>query len=165
MPLIRSRVSTMAAASGMLLASLVLSVPVAAADSPEAAVNEFFDLAVAGEFSRIGEVVCAADQDAMLEAFDFGSQLGLDDDDALASALTFEISDRSIEVIAQEGDTATVAVDARMTMSVPDDQIEALVRAILEADLGPDDPPVSDDDVELMLGFMGSAFNQTQAIE
>jgi len=165
MPLIQPRISMMAAASGMLLASLVLSVPVAAADSPEAAVNEFFDLAVAGEFSRIGEVVCAADQDALLEAFDFGGQLGLDAEDALASALTFEISDRSIEVIDQEGDTATVAVNALMTMSVPDDQIEPLVHAILEADLGPDDPPVSHDEVDFMLALMGSSFNQTQAIE
>ena len=39
------------------------------------------------------------------------------------------------------------------------------MRAILAAEAGPDDPPPSAADVEMMVGLMGSAFNQTQRIE
>jgi hypothetical protein len=101
----------------------------------------------------------------MREAFDIGAQLGLDGDAALAAGFTYQIEDRSVEVTSQDGDTATVAVMARLSVNVPEDQVETIVRAVLEADLGPDDPPVSDADVDLMLGFMSSAFNQTQTID
>ena len=159
----RSRIGG-ALVTAVLLSSTLAGAPVAAADSPESAINEFFDMAASGEFDRIGEVVCAADQQTMREAFDLGEQLGLGDDE-LAQALTFQIEDRAVEVISEEGDTATVAVTATMSMDVPEDEMEAIVRAVMEADLGPDDPPVSDDDLEMMMGFVGSAFNQTQAID
>lgn len=161
----RPRATAIAAASAVLLASLGLSAAVSAADSPESAVNEFLDLAAAGDFSAMESVVCAAGQEAVREAFDISGQLGLEGDAALTEALTFQVEDRSVEVTSQDGDTATVAVMARLSLDVPEDQVEVIVRAVLEADRGPDDPPVSDDDVDLMLGFMSSAFNQTQTID
>ena len=139
--------------------------PAIAADSPEAAVNELFDIVASGDFSALDAAVCAADRDAISETFDLGAQLGLASDDPLASALTIAIDDRSVELVEQEGDSATAAVSATMSMSVPEDQINDLVRAILTAELGPDDPPPSDDDVEMMAGFMGSAFNQSQRLD
>ncbi len=139
--------------------------PAVAADSPEAAVNELFDIVASGDFTALDAAVCAADRDAISETFDIGTQLGLDSDDPLASALAIDIDDRSVELLTQEGDSATVAVSATMSMSVADDQIEDLVRAIIAADLGPDDPPPSDEDVEMMMGFMGSAFNQSQSLD
>ena len=45
-------------------------------------------------------------------------------------------------------------------MSLPDDQVEDLVRAMLEAELGPDDPPLSEDDLAFMVPLMGSALNR-----
>ena len=66
---LRARVTAMAA-SAALLVSLGLGAPASAADSPEAAVNEFLDLVVAGDFSAIENVVCAEDQAAMIEAWE-----------------------------------------------------------------------------------------------
>ena len=165
MPPARSRALGFAVVASMLVAGSGLTVPVMAADSPEAAVEEFFDLASGGDLSRVGEVVCAADQGAVLEAFDWSAQLGLSPDDDLASALSVEISDRSIELVSEEGDTATVAITGTYSMIVPEDLVDDVVRAILEADQGPDDPPISDDEVQTMVGFMGSFLNQTQAID
>jgi hypothetical protein len=160
----RSRAIGMAVVAALSISSLGLSGPVLAAGSPADAVNEFLDMADSGDFSGLDDVVCAEDLQAMREAFDFSAQLGLDADDPVAAALTFDIKDRSVDVVSEDGDTATLTVSATMFMSVPDDQVDAIVRALLEADLGPDDPPVTDADVGMMAGFMGTALNQTQAI-
>lgn len=149
----------------LVASSLALGAPASAAESPEAAVQAFFDMASSGDFSDIDDVVCAADRGAIREAFDFGAQLGIEDDASIADALSFEIADRSVEVISEEGDTATVLARATMIMSVPDGQVDDIVRAVLESERAADDPPVTDEDVEMMAGFMGSALNQAQAID
>ncbi len=153
-------VAIVLAASGVAMAS-----PVGAADSPEAAVNELFDMIEAGDFAGLDKVVCSADRAAVLENFDLGAELGLESDDPLSDALQIEIGDRAVEPVGEEGDSATVRVTATMSISVAEDQMEDLVRAIIEADQGPDDLPASDADVEMMMGMMGSAFNQTQAFD
>jgi hypothetical protein len=165
MPFIRSRLLAGPVAVSLLFGLAAVPGPVSAADSPEAAVDELFDIVTDADFARITEVVCAADQAAARDAFDVGSQLGLGEGDALASALAINISDRAIEPVSVDGDIAVVKVAATMSMSVADDQVEDLVRAILEAEAGPDDPPASEANVEMMVGLMGSAFNQTQRIE
>jgi hypothetical protein len=149
----------------LVVAGATVAPPVTAADSPEAAVSELFDILASGDFAALDTVVCAADRDVISETFDVATQLGLDSEDPLAGALALEMGDRSVELIGQEGDSATVAVRATMSMSVAEDQIEDLVRAIIAADQGPDDPPPSDEDVEMMMGFMGSAFNQAQRLD
>ncbi len=73
------------ASSGVAMAS-----PVGAADSPEAAVNELFDMIAAGDFTGLETTVCSADRTAVLENFDLGAQLGLDDGDPLSDALRIE---------------------------------------------------------------------------
>ena len=160
-----TRLATATAITALACASLGAATPALAAGSPVEAVEQFLEIADRGDFDALDDVVCAAEQVAIREAFDFGAQLGLGGDDALADGLSFDIQDRVVEVVSESGDTAVVSVSAVMLMSVADEDVDDIVRALLEAEQGPDDPPVSDEDVELMSGFMGSALNQTQPID
>ena len=127
MPPTLPRAAGLAAATSLLLIAGT-ALPLAAADSPEAAVNGLFDVAESGDFSNLETVVCAADQASVREAFDFGASLGLADDDPAAGALSIEISDREVQLLAEDGDEATVRVTASLSLSVADDQLEDLVR-------------------------------------
>lgn len=160
----RSRTASLAAVMSVALAAAGMSAPAAAADSPEAAVNDFFDLVQRGDFADLESVVCATDVPGVREAFDIGASLGLEGD-AAADVLSIEVRDRSVDLLSEEGDQARLRVAATISMQVPDDQVEGLVRAMLSADQGPDDPPPSDDDVQMMVGLMGSALNQTSPLD
>jgi len=160
----RSRTASLAAIMSLALSVAGLSAPVAAADSPEAAVNEFFDLVQSGDFTDLESVVCASDVPTVREAFDIGASLGLEGD-AAAGVFSREVRDRSVDLLDEQGDQARLRVAATVSMQVPDDQVEGLVRAMLSADQGPDDPPPSDDDVQMMVGVMGSALNQTLPLD
>ena len=91
--------------------------------------------------SALGEVVCAADRRPCSDAFDIRAQLGLESGDPLIGAA--HLRDRRPLRRGSSARTATrprCAVTATMSMSVAEDQIEDLVRAILEADHGPGRP-------------------------
>ena len=152
-------------AVALALGGVAVAAPASAADSPEAAVNELFDMIAEGDFTHLETVVCDADREAVGENFDFSAGLGLATDDPLSEAIRIEYSERSVEPISEDGDSATVRFTATMSVAVMEDQIEDLVRAILEADQGPDDPPPSDEDVAATMSLLRSAFGQTEAIE
>jgi|GEM_PF-4179644 len=165
MPPTRSRALGLAMASSLLLTAGGLAAPVAAADSPEAAVNKLFEMATSRDLSTLDSLVCEAERESVRAMLDIEGQMGLDDLGPLLSALTFEISDISVDVTSNDGQTATAQVGGTMSMSVPDDQVEDLVRAMLEADQGPDDPPLSEEDLAFMVPLMGSALNSTAPID
>ncbi|MFV2063080.1 MAG: hypothetical protein ACC726_06140 [Chloroflexota bacterium] len=161
----RSRITGVAVSAALLLSSLGAAAPVAAADSPEHAVDELFDMAVMGDFSRLDEVVCAAERDGVRELFGLGEQLGLDGEASFLDALSTQIENRSVQLLGEDRDTATLQVTADVSVNIEEDQIEGLARAILEADRGPDDPPVGDDQIDMMVGFMGSSFDQSRPLD
>ena len=131
----------------LALSAFALGAPVAAADSPAAAINDLFDIVESGDLSGLDALVCEAERANVRELFDVQGQLGVDEAASGLDALSIEVTDRSVDIISQDADTATARVTATLTLSIEDDELEGFVRAALEADLGPDDPPVSDEDV------------------
>lgn len=160
-----ARLTGMLMTTAMALTGLVSALPVAAADDPEAAVEDFLAAVAERDYTRLDEVTCEAERGPVREAFDIAGQLGLPADDPAAGALRIEVADPSVDLLAEEGDSATVRLQASLTVAVDDDSVDDLVRAILEADLGPDDPPPTDEDVEMMAGFMGGFLNMSQPID
>lgn len=147
------------------LAILGVGSTVSAADSPEAAVNELLDAVSTGDLTRAESLVCEAERGAVREMFDIGAQLGLDAGDPSMQALTVAIDDRSTELLEQVDDAATVRVTGTLTVDVDEDQIRELVRTMLESEQGPDDPPISDEDLEFMVPLISSAFSSGQPFD
>ena len=161
MPPTRSRATGLAVASSLLLTLGALAAPAAAADSPEAAVNGLLDAVEAGQYEAIGSLVCEAEQASVRAMLDPSEAMGFGAD-ALMEALTFAVEDRAVEVVEQEGETATVTLSGSMAMNVSEDDVEALAMAIVESELGPD---ASEDDIALMLPFIEMAFSQSVPLE
>ena len=146
----------------LALTSLSLAAPVTAADSPEGAVNELIDMAASGDLSAIDQVVCEEQREAAVQQFDPRTALGLSpDDQALLDAFTFQFDDRATEVLSQDEGTATVRLTATLNVSIDEAQARDMVRALLEAEGG----DVTDEDIDLMLPFMLSAFGEDQEID
>jgi hypothetical protein len=161
----RRRSSGILVAIVMSVTSLGLGAPASAADTPETAVNELLDAVGSGDLTGLEALVCEAERGAVREMFDIGAQLGLPAADSATQPLTFGISDRSTELLDQADDAATVRVTGTLTVDVDEEQLRDLVRAMLEADQGPDDPPVSDEDLDFMLPLISSAFSSGQPID
>ena len=162
----RSRMLGLPMAAALALTMVGATGPVTAADSPEAAVNELLDDRSRAANSRTSMRSSVPRTRGPCETRStsrpgWGSTSG----DPLMDAVSIDIGERAVTLLSEDGDTATLAVTATMSMSIADDQIEDLVRAVLEAEQGPDDPPPSDEDVEMMMGFMGGAFDQTQELD
>jgi hypothetical protein len=155
MPPTPSRAGGAATAFSLLLALGGLAAPAAAADNPEAAVNELMDAVEAGDFSALDGLVCEAERDAVRAMLDPGEQMGFGGGEL---PLTFQIEDRSVEIVAEDGDEATAQLGGTLSMDVDEDEIEDLVRSLLEADMGGE---VSDEDFEMMLPFVEMAFSQS----
>lgn len=160
MPPTRSHARMYLAVLTLLLSGATMPTPAAAADSPEGAVNDVLDIALTRDYPRFETAVCADKRDRAAEVLDITAQMGLDADPALLEDLVMEIRDRSFEVISDDGQTALVRVMATSSMSYPEDQVEDLVRAMLEADRGPDDP-VTDEEMAFALPLMGGVLNGT----
>lgn len=161
----RRRSSGIPVAIVLSLASLGLGLPAVAADSPEAAVNELLDAVSSGDLTSLETVVCEAEREAVREMFDFGAQLGLATGETPTQPLVFDISDRSTELLDQDEDSAMVRVTGTLTVDVDEEQLRDLVRAMLEADRGPDDPPISDEDLDFMIPLFSSTFSSGQALD
>lgn len=162
---IRTRAAALSAAAALALGSIGIAAPALAAESPEAAVDGLLDIVESGDVSDLAGVVCEAERDAARDAFDVAGLFGLAPGDPAASAIGLEVGDRAYELVSEDGDAASVRVRATLSVNVEEGALEDLVRAMLEAEMGPDDPPVSDADIELMVGFMGSALGQSQPID
>jgi hypothetical protein len=147
--------------STLLVMSAASVAPVAASDSPEAAVNDLFEAATTGDRSTVGQFVCEEERETVTSMFDFEAEMGLDGLGDLADAISMDISDVSVDVISDDGQTATAQVRATMVMSTPEDDTEELVRRMLEAD----GESVSDEDLEFMLPLMSTALNSRLPID
>lgn len=161
----RTRLLGLPLSAALALSTLGLAAPVVAADSPQAAVEDFFAAVTDRDSARIGELVCAEERDAAMAQFDIESQMGLDGAGDLADKIIFEVRDLSVDVTSNDGQTATGQVTANVSISTPEDAMEAIVRALMAADVGPDDPPLSDDDLAFMMSFMSSALNSSQPFD
>lgn len=153
----RSRASGLAAALSLTLMG-ALALPVAAADSPEAAVNALIDAVEGGDLESIDALVCEAERDAVRAMFDPSEAMGLSADDL---PIDFHIDDRALEVVSEDGDEVIIRLTGTMSMDVDEAEMETVARAMLEAEMG----EVSEEDIEQMLPFMMMAFSQTAPVD
>ncbi len=159
MPPTRSRAAGPALAASLVLVALGL--PVAAASSPADAVSELFDAVEQGDFAAAEALVCEAERGAVRTTFDPAAQMGFDGDD-IAAALSFNVADRAVEVVSEDGQAASVRVTGTMSLDAGGADVGELARSILEADMGAD---ASDEDLERMLPFIEMAFSQELPID
>ena len=107
------------------------------ADDPAATVNGMLDTLVAKDFAGIGAFVCAERRAAAVERFDLEAQFAAlgegVDVRALFAALTVSNPDRTVEVTANDGTTATVAVGGSIVLEVDDAAAREFTRQLLEA--------------------------------
>lgn len=157
MPPTRSRAGGFAAATALVLSG-AMALPALAADSPEAAVNELVDAVTSGDYAAIDTLVCEAEREAVRAQLDPSEAMGLGGDDF---PISFRIEDRNVELVSEDGDTATLALTGTMSMDVATDDIEAIAMQMLEADMG----EMSDEDVEAMLPFITMALSQTSPLD
>lgn len=157
MPPTRSGAAGLAVAVSLAL-SAVIAAPVAAADSPEAAVNALIDAVEAGDYAALDDLVCEAERASVREMLDPSEAMGISMEEF---PITISIADRSLEVISDDGDEATIRLTGSMSMNVEEDQLEALAMAAMAADMG----EVSEEDLEMMLPFLMMAFTQTTPMD
>ena len=157
MPPTRSRAGGLAAAFSLALVGAV-AVPALAADSPEAAVNELVDAITSGDYAAIDTLVCEEEREAVRAQLDPGEAMGLEGDDL---PISFNIEDRAVELISEDGDTATVALTGTMSIDVAEEDIEAIALEMMGAEFG----ELSEEDIEAMLPFVQMAFSQTTPLD
>ena len=157
-----SRATGLLAALVVAFSSLAVAGPVAAADSPEAAVNELIDMVVSGDFSAIDRVVCEEQHGAALRQFELRASLGVPSETGpTLAAITSQIESRNVELISQDGEVAIVRMSVTRTMALDEDEARELVRAMLEAE----GEQVEDDDLDFMVPLMTAAFSEGQVID
>ena len=154
MPPTHSHSTGLAVAVSLALVTAGLVAPVAAADSPAAAVNQLFDASESGDYEAIDTLVCEAERAAVREMLDPGEAMDMAEAREL---VTFRLDDRDVSVVDQDGEEATVKVTGTMSIDVEEGQLEAVAVALLEAEMG--EP--SDEDVEMMLPFIEMALTQS----
>ncbi len=154
---IRSRAAGIAAALSLSLA-VAAGAPVTAADDPEAAAQALLDAVEAGAYEDLESLICEAEREVVIEALDPGEAMGFD---GARDLLTFAYEDVGIELVSEDGDSATVKVTGTMSMETGDMPIEDVARALLEADM----EEVSDEDLEMMLPFLEMALTQTMPLD
>ena len=162
MPSVRRRTVSLAVASALVLGSA--AGPSAAADDPEAALTSLLEAVTARELEDLDGLVCAEGQEAVREAFgDAG--LGID-----LMALSFDpvgvsIEEPTIAILTSDDTTASARVTATLAIDVEDQQMREFVREIIEASAGPDDLPVTDDDVDEMVPLAADAMGLRQPLD
>lgn len=154
----RSRAAAFAVAAAVTLIASAMATPVAAAESPEAAVNQLLDAVEAGDYEAVDTLVCEAERSAVSQMLDPGEAMGMDEAREL---LTFAIADRDVEVLAEDGDEATVRFSGTMSMDIGGDDMEEVAMALLEADMG----ELSQEDIDLMLPFLEMALTQSMPVD
>ncbi len=153
----RSRAASLLMAVTLTLVAGSVAAPTAAADSPEAAVNQLLDAVEGGDYEAIDTLVCEAERSAVRAMLDPGEAMGMAEAREL---LTFSVADRVVEVLSEDGDEATVRFSGTMSMNVAGD-IEEVALSLLEADMG----EMSQEDIDLMLPFLEMALTQTVPVD
>ena len=158
MPPTRSRATGLLMAASIALVAGGVTTPVAAADSPEAAVNQLLDAVEGGNYDAIDTLVCEAERSAVRAMLDPGEAVGME---GARDLLRFEVQDRAVEVTSEDGAEATVRITGTMSMNVAEGDVEAIALALLEADMG----ELSEEDIDLMLPFMEMALTQSMPMD
>jgi len=129
------------------LATLV----VRAADTPDGAVNAVLDTFISKQFDLLGPLVCEEKREEIIAEFDLRSLFGGEGVDAqpLVDAMTLSIDDRSVGVLSEDGDTASVQIGGTLRMVIDDAAARAWAKATLEA-IG---QPADDASIEAYMGF------------
>lgn len=123
-------------AMALVLAATIPGVPAAAQDSPEDVVNELLDAIAAKEFDRVGDLACADERASVVAQFDVAASFsdipGLDGE-AFLEAFEFDVADRSVTLLSEEGDEASVDVSATLTMAMDAEAARPFIVTILES--------------------------------
>ena len=116
--------------------TVVPGLPAAAQDPPEGVVNELLDAIAAKEFDRVGDLACAEERASVVAQFDVAASFtdipGLDGE-AFLEAFEFGVEDRSVTLLSEEGDEASVDVSATLTMAMDPDAARPFIVTILES--------------------------------
>jgi hypothetical protein len=107
------------------------------ATDPVATVDGLFDTLLAMDFPGIGEYVCAAKRQQVVERFDLSGRLaslpaGVDVA-ALVDGLTLTWRDRSATLVAADESSATVQLAGTLEVAVDQDAARLFIRQLLEA--------------------------------
>ena len=154
----RSRAAGLAVAASLAILAGGIAAPAVAADSPEEAVNQLLDASVTGDYEAIDALVCEAERAAVRSMLDPSEAMDME---LARELITFDIEDRSVEVLSEDDQEATVRLTGTMSMGVGDGDVEAVAMALLEEDLG----ELSEEDIELMLPFMEMALTQSMPVD
>jgi hypothetical protein len=123
-------------ALALTIAAVLSGLPTAAQDSPEGVVNELLDAIAAKDFDRVGDLACAAERASVVSQFDVATQFsdipGLDGE-AFLEAFEFGVEDRSVTLLSEEGDEASVEVSATLTMAMDPEAARPFIVTILES--------------------------------
>ncbi len=161
MPPTRSRSIVLTVAACLSLGLVPAAGPVTAADGPTAAVDELIDAVEAGDFDAVDALVCEAERASVREMLDPAEAMGYDAT-ALMAAITFQVEDRAVELVSEEGDEATVRLTGSMAMDLGGADPEQLARDLLADSLGED---LSDEDIETWLPLVSMSFTQSVPID
>ena len=124
-----------ALAMAVSVVSGLAALPARAADSPAGAVDAVLDAIVAGEPGSLDPLVCAQRRGGVDVVLDLAGALGggVVDVGALLDGATVALDDRSVMVVAETADAASVAIDGQLRITVDPTVARAWLRAGLEA--------------------------------
>ena len=153
---------------GLLTASVLLlgspGAPVVAADDPEAAVAALFEAVAARSLADLDGLVCEGQQDAVRDAFG-DAALGIDLMAQTFDSMAVSIDETAVVLLHADDTTASARVTGTLGIDVDDEQLREFVREIIEAGAGPDDPPISADDIGQMVPLAADALGLHQPID
>jgi hypothetical protein len=152
------------AALAMVCSALMVMAPVAvrAADTPDGAVIAVLDTVVAKDWDGIAPLVCEEKREEVAETFNLESSFSSDgvDAGALVDAMSLSIPDRSVTVLSEVGDTATVEMAGTLMIAVDRDGARDWIRQTLEAT----EQPTDDATVEQYLDFFIASLEEGEDI-
>jgi hypothetical protein len=131
--------------SGTRLASLAAMVVIAVAacggggatGDPTATVKEMVSLVEAKQFSKVADITCAAEKQAVAEQFDIGAQLSGElpgmDAAAITDTMTITMDPLTYTELEKSADAAKVRMTGTMTIGVDTQKMQALLTKTLEA--------------------------------
>jgi hypothetical protein len=132
----RRSAATWFLALGLALTAAVPGVPATAQETPEDVVNQLLDTIAAKEFDRVGDLACADERASVVAQFDVAASFsdipGLDGE-AFLEAFEFSVEDRSVTLLSQEGDEASVDISATLAMSMDAEAARPFIVTILES--------------------------------
>lgn len=145
------------------LAAALIATPVAAAETPDAAVTGLLEIIAAKEFERIPELVCAERAEEVAADFDLVGEMAESgiDGQAILDAITIAASDVVTEVLSDDGTNAVVQVTGTLTMTVD----EAAFRTVMEAFVEEMGIPVDSPEISAAIDSALAEMSQSEPIE